>query len=158
MSTQTEQTSVHRAITVEAPIAKAFSVFTDGIGTWWPPDHHLLEAELAEMVFEPRAGGNIIDRGVDGSECRWSRILVYEPPHRVIYSWDINTKWELESDPERTSEIEVTFTAEGPDRTRVELEHRNLDRHGDDWRKMAAAVGSEGGWKLDRYAAVAAAA
>jgi uncharacterized protein YndB with AHSA1/START domain len=98
------------------------------------------------MVFEPRAGGHIIDRGVDGSECRWSRVLAFEPPRRFVISWDIDLEWKIETDPERTSEIEVTFTAEAPGRTRVELEHRHLERHGEGWERMRDAVGSPDGW------------
>ena len=146
MSTQAGTASVRTSIVVEAPIERAFSVFTEDIGSWWDPDHHILDAELAEMVFEPREGGHVYDRGVDGSECRWSRVLAYEPPNRVVISWDINTQWQLETDPERTSDVEVRFVAEGVDRTRVELEHRNLDRHGDGWEQMRDAVGSPEGW------------
>ena len=147
MTTATE-TSVRTQIVVEAPIERAFSVFTDDIGSWWRPDHHILDAELAEMVFEPHVGGYVYDRGVDGSECRWARVLAYEPPKRVVFSWDINTQWQLETDPERTSEVEVRFSAEGADRTRVELEHRNLDRHGAGWQAERDAVRNEGGWPL----------
>jgi uncharacterized protein YndB with AHSA1/START domain len=158
MSTpQMSETAVRSSVTVEAPIERAFSVFTEGIGTWWPETHHILEAELAEMVFEPRVGGNIYDRGVDGSECRWARILEYDPPRRVVFSWDINTNWQLETDHSKTSEVEVTFTAEGEGRTLVELEHRNIDRHGEGWERMREAVGSPGGWDLSRFAEVAAA-
>jgi uncharacterized protein YndB with AHSA1/START domain len=152
MTMQTADTAVRTSVTVQAPIERAFTVFTDGIGTWWNPDHHILEAKLAEMVFEPFVGGHIIDRGVDGSECRWSRVLAYEPPDRVVFSWDINLRWEIETDPEKTSEIEVRFTADGPDRTLVELEHRNLERHGDGWEKMRDAVGSPNGWNLQPFA------
>ena len=102
-------TSVTRQITVEAPIERAFDVFTTGIGTWWNPDHHILQAELKEMVFEPFVGGHIIDRGVDGSECRWARVLTYDPPNRVIFSWDISLAWQLEADQAKTSEVEVRF-------------------------------------------------
>ncbi|HEY3729017.1 MAG TPA: SRPBCC family protein [Solirubrobacteraceae bacterium] len=152
MSTQVAATSVKTAITVRAPITHAFSMFTDGIGTWWPPEHHLLQGELAEMVFEPRVGGHVYDRGVDGSECRWARVLAYEPPTRLVISWDINTRWQLETDLDKTSEVEVRFTAETPDRTRVELEHRNLDRHGEGWEQMRDAVGSPEGWDLQPFA------
>ena len=146
MTVQATDTSVHTSIVVEAPVERAFSVFTEGIGSWWSPDHHILEGELAEMVFEPRVGGHIYDRGVDGSECRWARVLAYEPPNRFVISWDINTRWKLETDPDRTSEVEVRFVAEGPDRTRVELEHHNLDRHGEGWEGMRDSVGSPDGW------------
>ena len=148
MSTQTADTSVRSSIVVDAPIERAFSVFTDGIGSWWPTEHHILQAELAEMVFEPRVGGHVYDRGVDGSECRWARVLAFDPPTRFVISWDINLQWQLETDPARTSEIEVRFTADGADRTRVELEHRNLDRHGDGWEQMRSAVGAPEGWDL----------
>jgi len=154
MTTQVQETSVTTQTVVDAPIDHAFRVFTDGIGSWWDPGHHILEAELAEMVFEPRVGGHIIDRGTDGSECRWARVLAYEPPRRVCFSWDINLRWQLETDPAKASEIEVTFTEEGPDRTRVLLTHRHLDRHGEGWEAMRDAVGS--GWTLDRFAEVAA--
>jgi uncharacterized protein YndB with AHSA1/START domain len=146
MSTKAAETTVQTSVVVAAPVERAFSVFTDGIATWWQPEHHILEAELAEMVFEPRVGGHIVDRGVDGSECRWARVLAYEPPERVAFSWDIGPQWQLENDHEKCSEIEVRFVAEGPDRTRVELEHRNLDRHGEGWEGMRDAVGSPEGW------------
>jgi uncharacterized protein YndB with AHSA1/START domain len=148
MTTQTAHTSVQTSIVVDAPVERAFSVFTEDMGSWWPPEHHILQAELAETVFEPRAGGHVIDRGVDGSECRWARVLVFEPPTRFVISWDMNLQWQYESDPDRTSEVEVRFVAEGPKRTRVELEHRNLDRHGDGWEQMRDAVGSPDGWQV----------
>ena len=153
MTTQLETTSVTTQTEVDAPVEHAFRVFTEGIGSWWNPDHHILQAELAEMVFEPRVGGHIIDRGTDGSECRWARVLGYEPPRRVCFSWDISLSWDLETDPAKTSEIEVTFTPEGPDSTRVVLTHRNLDRHGDGWESMRDAVRE--GWSLAGFAAAA---
>lgn len=147
--TITDATTVSTSVEVDAPIAHAFHVFTAEIGTWWDDDKHILEAPLAEMVFEPFAGGNIIDRGTDGSECRWARVLTYEPPSRVCFSWDINTKWQIETDPALTSEVEITFTELAPDRTRVVLTHRHLDRHGEGWENMRDAVGS--GWTLEPF-------
>lgn len=146
MTVQATDTSVRASTVVDAPVERAFSVFTEDIGSWWNPDHHILEGELAEMVFEPREGGHVYDRGVDGSECRWARVLAYEPPHRFVISWDINLQWQIETDLDRTSEVEVRFIPEGPDRTRVELEHRNLDRHGDAWEQMRDSVASPEGW------------
>ena len=146
MTMQVAETSVRTSIVVDAPIERAFSVFTDDIGSWWPPDHHILQGKLAEMVFEPRVGGHIYDRGTDGSECRWARVLAYEPPHRVAFSWDISLQWQLETDPARASEVDVRFVAETPERTRVELEHRHLERHGEGWEGMRDAVGSPNGW------------
>jgi len=139
---------------VNAPIDRAFAVFTEDIGSWWPPEHHILESELAEMVFEPRTGGHVYDRGTDGSECRWARVLAYEPPDRVVFSWDISLQWQLEKDPAKTSEVEVRFSVETPERTRVVLEHCNIHRHGDGWEQMRDAVGSPEGWAvgLQRFA------
>jgi uncharacterized protein YndB with AHSA1/START domain len=145
MSVQ-EATSVRESVVVEAPIGRAFEVFTQDMAAWWPPDHHLLDGELAEMVFEPRTGGHVYDRATDGRECRWARVLAYDPPERVVFSWDITTSWQLETDPDRTSEVEVRFIAETDDRTRVELEHRHLDRHGPGWENMRDAVASPEGW------------
>ena len=154
MTTQIADTAVRTSIVVDASQQLAFDVFTQDMGGWWPPDHHILEGELAEMVFELREGGRIYDVGVDGSECQWARVLAFEPPERVVISWDITTHWKLETDPARTSEVEVRFVAEGPERTRVELEHRHLDRHGEGWQNMRGAVGSPGGWQggLQRFA------
>jgi uncharacterized protein YndB with AHSA1/START domain len=110
------------------------------------------------MVFEPRAGGHVYDRGVDGSECRWARVLAYEPPTRFVISWDISLRWQIETDPQKTSEVEVRFVAEAPDRTRVELEHRGLERHGEGWEGVRDALGR--GWDvgLQRFAVAAPAA
>jgi len=154
VSTQASDTTTQHSIVVEAPIERAFSVFTDGFGTFKPPEHNLLEVDIAETVFETHVGGNIYDRGVDGSECRWARVLAYEPPNRVVFSWDISPQWQIETDPDKTSEVEVRFIAESPDRTRVELEHRNLDRHGDGWEQEREGVGGDQGWPLylDRFA------
>jgi uncharacterized protein YndB with AHSA1/START domain len=159
MAARTTDTAVETSVVVEAPIDKAFAVFTADIGSWWPPEHHILEVELAEMIFEPRVGGHVYDRATNGNECRWARVLIYEPPNRVVFSWDISLQWQIEANPERTSEIEVPFIAENPERTRVELEHRNLDRHGDGWETMRDAIGSPDGWivGLARFAERAAA-
>jgi uncharacterized protein YndB with AHSA1/START domain len=148
MTTQAQEASVRTSIVVEAPIERAFRVFTEDFGSFKPPEHNLLGAEIAETVFEPREGGHLYDRGVDGSECRWARVLAYEPPNRVVISWDISPQWQIETDLEKTSEVEVRFIAETPERTRVELEHRNLERHGDGWEAERDAVGGEGGWPL----------
>ncbi|MEV6304506.1 SRPBCC family protein [Actinoplanes sp. NPDC051861] len=149
-------TVVRRQIVVRAPIERAFTVFTDRFGDFKPPEHNLLGVPIAETVFEPKVGGNIYDRGTDGSECRWARILAYDPPHRVVFSWDIGPTWQVEADPEFTSEVEVTFTAEAADRTLVQLEHRHLDRHGTGWESVRDGIGNDEGWPLylDRYAAL----
>jgi uncharacterized protein YndB with AHSA1/START domain len=148
MNVQAATTSIQKSITVDAPIERAFHVFTQEMASWWPPEHHLLDAPLREMVVEPRAGGSIYDVGTDGSTCRWARVLEYDPPNLFVFSWDINLQWQIETDHDRTSEVAITFTPEGENRTRVELEHGNLDRHGDGWEKMREAVGSDDGWMI----------
>jgi uncharacterized protein YndB with AHSA1/START domain len=158
MSTETTSTSVHASIVVDAPLERAFEVFTQDFGRFKPAEHNMLGVEIAETVFEPRVGGRLYDRGVDGSECRWARVLAFEPPHRVVLSWDISPQWQIESDPAKTSEWEVRFVGETPQRTRVEIDHRNLDRHGEGWEGVRDGVGGDQGWPLylSRYAAVAA--
>ena len=159
MTAAAQATSIRHEIVVGAPIERAFSVFTSGFGSFKPPEHNMLGLDIAETVFELHEGGNVYDRGVDGSECRWARVLVYEPPHRVVISWDISPQWQIETDPEKTSELDVRFIAEAPDRTRVELEHRNIDRHGDGWESVREGVDGDDGWPLylHRFADVLAA-
>jgi uncharacterized protein YndB with AHSA1/START domain len=156
--TQTEPAVVSRRIVVDAPIARAFEVFTERFGDFKPPEHNLLRSPIAQTVFEPRVGGNIYDRAEDGSECRWARVLAYEPPHRVVFSWDIGPQWQVEPDHDLTSEVEVRFVAETPQRTRLELEHRHLERHGPGWQSVRDGVDDEAGWPLylARYAALLA--
>jgi uncharacterized protein YndB with AHSA1/START domain len=146
--TETTSTTVNTSIVVDAPVALAFTVFTEDMASWWPADHHVLQAPLASMVFEPRVGGRVYDVGEDGSECQWARVLVHEPPHRVVFSWNVSPQWQIEPDPARTSEVEVRFVSEAAGRTRVELEHRHLDRHGEGWENLRDAVQSPGGWDL----------
>jgi uncharacterized protein YndB with AHSA1/START domain len=158
MTTQATETSVRHSIVVEAPIERAFTVFTDGFGTFKPREHNMLAVDIEETIFETHVGGNIYDRGVDGSECRWARVLVFDPPDRVVFSWDISPQWQLETDLDKTSEVEVRFIAEASDRTRVELEHRHLDRHGEGWEGVRDGVHGDQGWPLylDRFAEQAA--
>ena len=156
MNQQLGATAVRHSIVVEAPLERAFKVFTEDFGRFKPPEHNMLGVEIAETVFEARVGGYLYDRGVDGSECRWARILAYEAPTRLVISWDISANWQIESDRDKTSEVEVRFTAEAPGRTRVDLEHRNLDRHGDGWEGMRDGIDGDQGWPLylHRFAAL----
>jgi uncharacterized protein YndB with AHSA1/START domain len=157
MTTQAHEASVRTQIVVEVPIERAFSIFTEKFDSIKPREHNMLAVDIAETVFEPREGGRIYDRGVDGSECQWARVLAFEPPNRVAFSWDISPQWQIESDPDKTSEVEVQFISETPERTRVELEHRNLDRHGEGWEGMREGVRSGDGWPLylQRFAELA---
>jgi uncharacterized protein YndB with AHSA1/START domain len=147
---------VRKQMVVEATAEQAFKVFTERFGDFKPPEHNLLQSPIAETVFDAHVGGHIYDRAVDGSECRWARILAYEPPDRVVFSWDIGPQWQVEPDPANASEVEVRFVAETPERTRVELEHRNIDRHGPGWQGIVDGVDGEQGWPLylQRYAAL----
>jgi len=160
MSTHTQAlgSTVRVSIVVEVPIERAFRVFTGEFDRIKPREHNILGVDIAETVFEPRVGGRVYDRGVDGSEFQWARVLAFEPPNRLVFSWDLSPHWQVESDLDKTSEVEVRFIAEADDRTRVELEHRNLDRHGDGWEGMRGAIGGEDGWPLylQRFADVIA--
>ena len=154
--TQAADTVVRKQVVVDAPVDRAFRVFTERFGDFKPKEHNLLGAPIVETTFEPHVGGHIYDRAEDGSECRWARILAYEPPTRVVFSWDIGPTWQLEADPANASEVEVRFVAEDANRTRVELEHRHLDRHGEGWEGLREGVGGDEGWPLylQRYVAV----
>ena len=148
MTTQGQAATVRQEIAVEAPVDRAFRVFTEQMDKIKPREHNLLGADIAETVFEPRAGGRIYDRGTDGSECEWASVIAFEPPSRLVFSWNVSPRWQVEPDPARRSEVEVRFIAEGPDRTRVELEHRHVDRHGDGWEGLRDGVAAPDGWPL----------
>lgn len=158
MSQQTTIVPVRQSILVNTGIDHAFEVFTAGFDTWWPRGHHLRDADLAEAVIEPRVGGRWYERGADGGECDWGRVLVWEPPHRLVLRWAIGSTFEQPADPTNGSEIEVLFTAEGPSTTRVAIEHRGFEGHGEDGQAVRDAVSRDGGWHqlLELFAAEAA--
>jgi uncharacterized protein YndB with AHSA1/START domain len=161
MTTDTDPTTVRSEIVVDAAQDRAFTLFTEQFDKIKPREHNMLGVDIAESVFEPQAGGRVYDRGVDGSECQWARVLTYEPPERIVFTWDISPYWQIETDPSHASEVEVRFIAESHERTRVELEHRHLDRHGEGWEGVRAGVEDDAGWPLylQRFAdAVTAAA
>jgi len=144
---------VRRSVLVEASQERAFDVFTAGFSSWWPLEsHHIGEAACAEAVIEPRAGGRWFERGVDGSECDWGRVLDWEPPARIRLAWMLGPQWRFDPDEEHATFVEVTFAPEG-DATRVELVHSGFERlaGGDEIR---TGVSAEGGWGslLERYA------
>jgi uncharacterized protein YndB with AHSA1/START domain len=154
--TQAATAAVRKQIVVPTSQQRAFEVFTAGFGDFKPREHNLMSSPIAKTVFEPRVGGHIVDIADDGSECRWARILAYEPYDRVVFSWDIGPDWQLVADPDNASEVEVRFLAESPERTRLELEHRHLDRHGPGWEAVRDGIADDAGWPLylDRYAAL----
>jgi len=149
--------AVRKSVTVNAPIDKAFAVFTDRFDTWWPRSHKIGAAELEKAVLEPRAGGRWYEIDSDGGECDWGRVLQWEPPKRIVLAWQIDATWHF--DPDLLTEVEVRFVALSPGQTRVDLEHRNLDRFGDAQGEIRAAFDSEGGWHglMDAFARAAAA-
>lgn len=154
MTAQAEQTSIRSEIVVNASRDRAFRLFTERFDRIKPREHNMLAVDIAESLFEPRAGGRVYDRGVDGSECQWGRVLVYDPPNRIVFTWDISPQWAIESDPDRSSEVELRFTSVADDRTHVVLEHRNLDRHVEGWEALRDGVAGDQGWPLylSRYA------
>jgi uncharacterized protein YndB with AHSA1/START domain len=148
MTTKDQQTAIRTDVVVDAPQDRAFQVFTEQFDMIKPREHNMLEVDIADSVFEPREGGRVYDRGVDGSECQWARVLAYEPPDRIVITWDISPRWQIEDDLSRASEVEVRFIAESAERTRVELEHRHLDRHGEGWESLSEGVAGDQGWPL----------
>lgn len=156
MSTTDPTTSLRLEMEIDVPQEHAFSVFTEEFDRIKPREYNLLQVDIEQTVFETRAGGHVYDRGVDGSVCRWARVLAFEPPERFVISWDIGTRWQLETDPDRASEVEVRFVPLGAERTRVELVHRHLDRHGAGWEGYRRGLEGEGGWPvfLERFRAL----
>src|SRR5690349_13347597 len=147
---------VRKSVTVNATIDRAFEVFTEGIDRWWPRTHHIGSGTLERTVFEPRRHGRWYGRTTDGVETDWATVREWEPPHRFVIAWQITPEWTCETDPAKASEVEVRFTAEGANRTRVDLEHRHFHRHGEGAGKVREAVDSSGGWGalLHMYAAL----
>ncbi|GID31315.1 SRPBCC family protein [Paractinoplanes brasiliensis] len=157
--TEATAPAVLRQVVVKAPLERAFELFTTRFGDIKPREHNLLDSPIVETVFERHVGGRIYDVVEDGRVCAWARVLACDPPHRVVFSWDIGVQWTLEEDLANTSEVEVRFVAEGPESTRVELEHRHLDRHGPGWQSLRDGVADDQGWPLylQRYADLATA-
>jgi uncharacterized protein YndB with AHSA1/START domain len=140
------ETAVRREVVVDATIEWAFEVFTKRVGTWWPREHHVGQADMENVWFEPRVGGRCYEVGVDGSECDWGQVLAWEPPRRLVVAWQLNGQFEYDPDLSHASEYEVSFSEAGPGRTRVELEHRGFDRHGPEGDGIRRAVDDDAGW------------
>jgi uncharacterized protein YndB with AHSA1/START domain len=156
----TQEAVVQRHVVVSGTPEQAFALFTQQFDSIKPREHNMLGSPIVQTILEPHVGGRIVDRGEDGTECAWARILAFEPPSRLVFSWDIGPTWQLEEDAANTSEVEIRFIADGPSRTRVELEHRHLDRHGAGWQSLRDGAADDQGWPLylDRYAALMPAA
>jgi uncharacterized protein YndB with AHSA1/START domain len=145
---------VRKSIRVRAPITHAFHVFTEKFDVWWPHTHHIGKVESFTAILEAREGGRWFERGADGSECEWGRVLVYAPPTRLALSWNLNPSYAYDPDPSKASRVDVTFHDEGGGTTRIDLVHSQFERHGEGWEKVSDSVGGRGGWPLilDRFA------
>ena len=137
---------VRKSIIVKASVERAFRVFTEECDTWWPRTHHIGKSPMKKIIIEGRQGGRCYTEQVDGTECDWGKVLVWEPPRRFVMAWQITHEWGYESDLKRASEVEVRFTPEGERTTRVDLEHRYFERHGAGGVAMRTAVDSPNGW------------
>lgn len=138
--------TVKRTLRVEVPIEKAFNVFVERMGEWWPATHHIAPQPFTQVIVEQHAGGRWFERDASGAECEWGRVLLCEPPRKLILSWNLQPDWKFSPDPARASEVALEFFAEGPAATRLEFEHRYLERHGEGYERMRMGVDSPGGW------------
>jgi uncharacterized protein YndB with AHSA1/START domain len=153
-SGDTDANSVRKVMSVQAPPAVAWRVFTEKMGTWWPLDQYKIgKAKAVDAVIEPRVGGRWYERGDDGSTCDWGRVLSWEPHTRLVLSWEISADWQHDADLK--TEVEVRFIADGKNGTRLELEHRHLDVYGARRDEMRGIFDSDMGWKglLEAFAA-----
>ena len=151
-------TSVRTSIDVSVAPERAFSVFTDGIDSWWPREHHLLKSDLEKVAVDPEEGGRLYEESTGGEVCVWGRVLTWDPPRTFAYSWLIGTDWAPPGADAKGSRVTVSFTAAAGG-TRVEVVHDQLDVHGEGWESMRDAVGGSQGWPLlmSQFAAVASA-
>ncbi len=144
MSGATDPNIVQKTSRVEAPQAVAWEVFTEQMGRWWPLDNYKLgKAKAIDAIIEPRVGGRWYERGDDGSTCDWGSVLAWEPPARLVLTWDITAGWQYDRDLK--TELELRFISDGKNATRIELEHRRLDRYGPRRDEMLHIFGAEGG-------------
>jgi uncharacterized protein YndB with AHSA1/START domain len=155
MSETIDPNSVKKQINVKAPIEVAWRVFTEKMATWWPLAHYKIGKPVAvDAIIEPRVGGRWYEKGDDGSTTDWGRVLVWDPPSRLVLTWDITADWQF--DPSLNTEIEVRFVAAGNE-THVEFEHRKLDRFGERRDQMRRIFDKEGDWGRQLVAFAAAA-
>jgi uncharacterized protein YndB with AHSA1/START domain len=142
--TDFDPNAVRKTVNVNASPEIAWRVFTQQMGTWWPLSMYKIgKVAAVDAVIEPEVGGRWYERGEDGSTCDWGRVLVWEPPERLVLTYDIDADWKF--DPNLNTVLEIRFIAEGG-ATRVELEHRNLDRYGEHRDKMRKVFDTEGDW------------
>lgn len=135
---------VCKELMINASQRRTFQAFTEEIDRWWPREHHIGKSEMRRAVLEAKAGGRWYEVGVDGSQCDWGRVLVWNPPHKLILAWQITAEWQY--DPNFSTEVEVNFIEHGPKQTRLTLEHRNIEKFGTKAEELWSAFDSEGGW------------
>lgn len=137
---------VRKSVRVAVTPARAFELFTTGMHSWWPLSHSLLKSTRQAIIIEPRPGGRWYERAVDDSECTWGKVLTWDPPHRAVLGWQLDGTWAY--NPNFLTEVEIRFIADGDRATRVELEHRNIERYGDAAAKTRDSLDSAEGWQL----------
>jgi uncharacterized protein YndB with AHSA1/START domain len=149
MTTPAEQSidiPVRRTISVSAGVERAFRVFTEEFDSWWPRSHHIGKSPMKKAIVEGIVGGRCYTEQEDGTESDWGRVLVWEPPHRIVLAWQITPEWEYQPDLAQSSEVEIRFSPVADGGTRVDLEHRRFDRHVSGAQTMRTAVDSPNGW------------
>jgi uncharacterized protein YndB with AHSA1/START domain len=146
---------VRKELLIKTSAERAFQAFTEEMGGWWPQTHHIGKSEMRDVILEPGEGGRWYEIGVDGSQCDWGKVLIWNPPRRLVLAWQITAAWQY--DPDFLTEVEVQFLDEGPRQTRLKLEHRNIERFGVKAEDIWSAFDSEGGWLgiIRAFAAVA---
>jgi hypothetical protein len=154
MTSAIADTPVRKSITVRANADRAFRVFTEGMDTWWPRTHHIGKTPMLKTILEGRCGGRCYSTHEDGAQVDWGKVLVWEPPRRFVFAWQVNPDWTCQPDLAKSSEVEVTFLPQADGSTRVELEHRYISRHGAGWETMHTTMQGPGAWSgmLDLFA------
>jgi uncharacterized protein YndB with AHSA1/START domain len=151
MAPAVEEAVVLKSVRVKAPIERAFSVFVEQMETWWPATHHIGKTPFVAIFVEPRVGGRWYERNAEGQQCDWGTVLAWDPPHRVTFSWHLGPghdqpDWIRDADLAKASEVEISFTAEGPGTTLVELVHSKFERHGEGYQQLRALFDGPGAW------------
>jgi uncharacterized protein YndB with AHSA1/START domain len=141
-----EEAVVHKSVRVQGSVERAFSIFVEQMETWWPAEHHIGKQAFQCIIVEPRVGGRWYERDAQGSECNWGSVLAWEPPQRVTLGWHLGTEWKFDPDPAKASEVEIRFTAKNPSSTQVDLVHSKLERHGEGYEQLLAALRGPEAW------------
>ena len=146
---------VRKELMINTSQRRAFEAFTEQMDLWWPRAHHIGKSEMKAAVLETKPGGRWYEVGVDGTECNWGKVLVWNPPHKLVLAWQITADWRY--DPNFLTEVEVNFIEKGPKLTNCTLEHRNLEKFGGKAEEIWSAFDSEAGWTatLKSFATIA---